>query len=248
MNASAIVLGADALAVATTTGLRGLGVDVLALRGEQLPELCVSLRPSCFSVEGKRVGAILLREMAGAIAPVAFVPDDRGFVLAELSATWLAATQLDGMLVVNRLDAEAWFEGAQWPVWRRRLARGSVGVSPLSFGDRTPAACWRPYVDGLDRPVPIAAARRALGTALAHAPKVGRALFACGDAIGERPPAAVEHAARLLCRQGVQVASFTYDAAGCVATVDVLPALSDLEAEHVAPRLIALLHDHLRGR
>jgi hypothetical protein len=248
VDASAIVLGADPLAFATATGLRDLGVDVLAVRGEQLPELCVSLRPGGFAVEGRRIGAILLREMASAIAPRDFAPDDRGFVHAELSATWLAATQLDGMLVVNRLDAEAWFEGAQWPVWRRRLTRGAVGVSPLSFGDRTPAACWRPYVDGLDRPVPIAAARRALGTALAHAPKAGRALFACGDAIGERPPAAVEHAARLLCRQGVQVASFTYDADGCVATVDVLPALSDVEVDDVAPRLIALLHDHLRRR
>jgi hypothetical protein len=46
----------------------------------------------------------------------------------------------------------------------------------------------------------------------------------------------------------VQVASFTYDTDGCVATVDVLPALSDVEVEHVAPRLIALLHDHLHRR
>ena len=248
MDASAVVLGADSLALATSARLRSLGVAVLQLRGDQLPELRVTLRADGFSVEGERIAAILLREPAGSFAPLRFAPADRGFVLAEVSATWLAAAQLDGVLAVNRLDAEAWFEDAQWPVWRRRLARASIGVSELSFGDCEPASCWRPYVGGLDRPVPVAAARRALGTALAHAPAAGRALFACGEPIGARPPHTVARAGRLLSRQGVEVASIAYDAAGHVATVDVLPPIADDELERVASRLAARLHEHLRRR
>lgn len=248
MNASAVVLGADSLALAVSARLRSVGVGVLQLRGYQLPELLVSLRSDCFSIEGERIAAVLLREPASAIAPLRFASADRGFVLAELSATWLAATQLDGVLAVNRLDAEAWFDDAQWPVWRRRLAKASVDVSALSFGDCEAASCWRPYVGGLDRPVPVAAARRALGAALAHAPVVGRALFACGEMIGARPPRAVGRAGRLLRREGVELASIAYDAGGHVATVDVLPAIADDELEHVASRLTARLYEHLRRR
>ncbi len=248
MNASAVVLGTDALAVATTDGLRSCGVDVLQVRSYELPDLCVSLRPDSFEVERRRIGAILLREPASAMVPLGFASDDRGFVLAELSATWLAATQLDQVLAINRFDAETWFDDAQWPVWRTRLARSGVQVSPLSFGDSGTGSCWRPYVGGSDRPVPTAAVRRALGTALAHAPRTGIALFACGDPIGDRPPPPVQEAARSLRGAGVQLKSIAYDAAGRVATVDVLPAVADHEVEPVASRVTAAFYDHLRRR
>lgn len=247
MANSVVVVGADPLALATTDELRTQGVGVVRVSSDQLPDLSVSLREGSFELEGCAVGAVLLREAVGGIAAASFADEDRGFVSAELSATWLAATQLGSVLAINRVDAEGWF-GEGWPVWHRRLRAASLAVSPLSFGDRASMSHWRPYLGGGDRPVPAGAARRALGTALAQAPLAGQTLFACGEAVDEQPPPAVSSAAELLRRSGVQLKSIAYDVEGRLAAVDTFPALVGDLVEAVARRLSAAFCEHLRSR
>ena len=222
-RAGIAVVGTDGVALATAEALGGEGIPVLSLPGHQLADLHVSLGPTSFRVEGCRIGAVLLRQPVAAFAPVSFVAEDWAFVAAEVAAIWLAATQLEPVLAINRLDAEAWYEGGQWPVWRRRLRRASVALSPLSFGDAPSNSYWRPYLDGHDRPAPNRATRRALGTALADDQVAGATLFVGGDAMGGSPPPAVATAARLLQRSGVQLSSISHDARERVVAVDPFP-------------------------
>ncbi len=247
MTKGVVVVGADPLTLATTDELRTHDIDVVRVTTDQLPDLSVTLAGGSFELEGRPIDSVLLREAVGATAAASFTVEDRGFVNAELSATWLAATQLDSVLAINCVDAEGWFDEG-WAVWHRRLRAASVAVSPLSFGDCAPASYWRPYMGGGDRPVPVGAARRALGTALAQAPLAGRTLFACGEAVDEQPPPAVSMAAELLHRSGVQLKSIAYDVEGRVAAVDVFPALVGDLVESVARHLAAAFCDHLRSR
>ncbi len=248
MEAGLAVIGADGLALATLERVRAEGVDVLPLCGVQLGDVRLTLEPGLFRVDGHDIGAILFREPPTATGVEDFVEEDRGFVLSEFSATWLAAAELPSVLSINRLGAEGWFEGGQWPVWQRRLGGASVDVSPLSFGDADSAACWRPYLGG-ERPVPVAAVRRALGSALGHAPAIASVLFVCGEPVGrEKAPPAVSHAAVLLQAEGFLLVSIAHDAEGRVVSVNAYPVVPRDLIEPVAARLAVAVHDHLRRR
>ncbi len=246
MGNSAVVIGADALALTTTDQLRSRGVEVQLVRRDQLADLSVSLGAAGFQVEGRSIGAVLLREPVGGIAATSFVEEDRGFVSAELSATWLAGAQLGAVRAINCFDAESWFDDG-WSVWNRRLRAASLEMSPLSFGDCDSASYWRPYCGGGDRPAPTAAVRRALGTALATAPLSGEAVFACGNAVGRQPPPNVLRASRLLRGGGVQLKSISYDRAGRITAVDAFPAVVDGLVEPVARHLTDAFCEHLRS-
>jgi hypothetical protein len=242
------VVGADRLALACADRLRSRDVDVLALRADGLADLRVTLSADRFEIEGRPVGAILWRAPVGASALAEFAPEDRGFVLAEVSATLLAATNHASVLAVNRLDAEAWFEEGQWVLWRRRLQRAGVPVCGVSVGDLDGGRWWRPYVGGPDRPVPVRAVRRALGTAVVDAPVVGAALFVGDEAIGGAPSTAVRLAGRVLTRQGLALKAISYDDRGTVVSVNPYPEIADNGIDSIAQRLARLLHDHLRRR
>lgn len=246
MREAAVVVGADRLARAATDRIREAGVEVLALTGAELADVTVRLHAHEFVVEGRAVRGVLLREPIGAALPAGFAADDWSFVAAEVAATWLAATHLPGLLAVNRLDAEAWFEGGQWPVWRRRL-RGSVDLSFLRFGD-SDASRWRPYVGGGDRPTPSAAVRRSLGTALANEAVAGSTLFVIGEALGGYPPRPVLEAAQRLRASGLELAAISHDAHGRVVAVDPFPAVPDDLLEPATHRLAQAFGDHLRRR
>lgn len=242
-----VVVGADPVAVATTEALRRRRVDVLRVGRDQLCDVDLSLAAESLRLARRPVDAVLLREPVGGLAAASFAEVDREFVNAEVSATWLAATQLDSVLTINCLDAEGWFDQG-WSPWHRRLRAAGVELSPLSFGDRARASHWRSYLGGGARPVPAAASRRALGTALGHASLAGSALFACGEAMGDQPPAPVVRAADVLRRSGVQLKSIDYDSHGRVAAVNVFPLVVPELIEPVARRLACALHEHLRSR
>ena len=245
MHGAAAVVGADQLAVATAETLRKAGIEVLELRGDQVADVGVLLSPGSFHLDGRPIAATLLREPIGAVAPATFAVEDWGFVSAELAATWLASTHLDGMLAVNRLDAEAWFEGGQWPVWRRRL-RPYVELSPLSFGTSASGSHWLPYLDAGLRPAPGDAVRRTLGTALSQVAVAGSALFVGGEAIGDKAPSPVSRAAEVLRTAGVELVSISHDRDGRVVAVDPYPSVPPDLVEPTACRLAGVFRDHLR--
>ena len=244
----AVVVGRDLLAQAVTDHLRSRGVEVLAVCGHELGDLVWSLEAKSLKIEQRQVRALLLRDPPSAIAGLGYTPEDYGFVAAELGATLLAATHLQSVLAINRLDADGWFEDAQWPVWHRVLKKASVRVSPLHVGCSGSGAVWRPYTGGPDRPPPDEAVRRTLGTALARAPVQGSVLFAGGDAIAGEPPQAVREAASGLERRGILLARISFDPAGRVATVDTFPEITEDVLDPVVARLAVRFDDHLRPR
>jgi hypothetical protein len=248
VSAAIAVVGSDRLAVVTSAALRSTGVEVVDVPGHQLADAPVSLRRNGFSVHGRPIAGMLLCEPVGTAAPHGFAGPDWSFVLAELGATWLAAANLDGMLAINRLDAEAWYEGGQWPVWQRRLGATPVELSPLRVGASAAGARWRPYTGGADRPAPAEAVRRALGTALTDEPIAGAALFVCGEPVGPAGPGGLTDAAALLRGSGLELVSIAHDAEGRVATVDPYPAVAEDIVAPVAARLAGAFHDHLRRR
>ena len=183
-------------------------------------------------VDGIALRALFWRCDPGAALADDFVPADRGFVDAEVRATWLAAMHLPSITVVNRYDAGAWFEGAAWPVWRRRLRdAGSdrvVALAPFTFGCASEdggAARWLPYGGGGLRPSPGPRAARLLAAGLTDdgGHDAQAAIFACGHCVEGTPVEASVAAAAVLAASGIALASVLTNRRGEVLSVDTNP-------------------------
>ncbi len=248
MGRGAAILGDDPLAARTAELLRCRGVDVVEAGAAELADLTVTVGPESVEAGGVEIGAIVLRTPPGATPAARFTERDRSFAASEVSAAWLAACHAPSVLAVNRLDAEGWFEGPHWPVWRRRLRDAGVELSPLSIGAAASGSHWRPYTGRFDRAAPAEPVRRALGTALADGPLTGITLFADGRAAAGGAPEPAARAARLLRDHGLWLVSVAHDSEARVAAIDPFPFVSPDLVDDIAARLAAHVHDHLRSR
>lgn len=205
---------------------------------------------SC-TVDGFRVGGVLFRASPEASWSDGFAADDRLYCDAELRAAWLAILHLDSVLAINQWDATTWFEGGEWPTWRRLMMEHGVAVSPFSFGGMNGVSGshsphWYPYRFGEPSPAPGAASQRVLGAPLTVATEQQVSLVACGHVLSP-PCAPIENAVRVLASSGIQLASIVTDAEGRVLRVNPKPTPEEPVLLSRAASLLAEVYaGHLR--
>ncbi|MEL7361561.1 MAG: hypothetical protein AAFN13_05785 [Bacteroidota bacterium] len=252
-NAPCIVIvgsSADALASAVAASLRRRGADVLCADPFDLTGLRVSLYEERFTVEDRRVGAIVFRAPPDMSFSRSFRAEDRSFCDAETRALWLAASHLPSVLAVNRYGAGAWFGGTGWTRWRGLFLEAGLPLAPFAFGDVSDNEehyHWHPYAAGQAHVAPGRATRRTLGAALTPSEQAQVSLVVRGEVVeGEALPA-VSEAAVLLQDIGIHVASIATDGKGRVLRVDALPVVERRASVQRSAHLIShLCHAHLR--
>ncbi len=196
------------------------------------------------------MGALFLHARPRALAATGFAAGDDGFAAAEVSSTVVAACHLPGVLAINRLDAEAWFEDAGPHVLAQRLP--DAAATPMTYGawPPRPGSAWRPYWSLEERRAPAPLVARALGAALAPAGSLGRRwAFACGEPLQPEAPAVAAHAARGLWSEGIGLVELHVDGDGRIGAVDAAPPLAEPAVrERAADRIAEAIGDHLRPR
>jgi hypothetical protein len=219
-------------------GHRPLRVDA-----RRLCDRRVRLAAGELAVDGRAVAAVLFRVQPDDSVSVGFADADRPFADRETIAVWLAGAKLPGVIAFNGYDAEAWFRGLGWVVWRERLLEAGVPVTPARFGDgpERGSSVWRPYRVGGERAAPTAATRRALGTASCPAGPRRRHLAVGGGLVAGQVSRTAERAAVTLAAGGIALAEIATDDEDRVVTVDPHPLLATDEAALAAARLAALL-------
>jgi hypothetical protein len=175
---------------------------------------------------------------------------DQPFCDAEIRAIWLAALNLDSILAVNKYDAVAWFEGLNWPVWRRKLIHAGIPVSKFWFGDTTlrTSCVWYPYTSQEARPAPGYHAKRVLGSALTESTLIQKSLIIGKDIVAGKQTRSILSTAELLADAGVCIAEVATDAYDNIVTVNTQPTISDVHIENLVSYQIAeMYHAHLHS-
>ncbi len=236
----------DLLASHVQAHLTAQGDPVVKIRPGILGSLAIRLHDEHFWVAGQRVGGILFRSHPDATFSADFQPADRAFCDAEVRAVWLAAMHLDSVCAINRYDAAAWFEGAYWPVWRRRLIARGIPVSSFDCGESGAGEWWYPYRSDQPQPPPGPTARRMLGASVSSASPAQRTLAVNGEILAGDGPAGVVAAIEALAESGTRLVEVITDRAERVLAVDVQPLIADPAlAELASKRLGAIYHAHL---
>jgi len=221
---------------------------VMHISPEDLGDLHVSLQGERFNVKGLQVRGILFRASPHSAFCESFVLKDQHFCDAEVRATWLAAFHLDSVLAINKYDAAAWFEGASWPVWRRRLIRTGIPVSSFQIGDviTTGLWFWYPYGSCIPRSAPKRIIRRIMGTALTLRNQKQTCLIVCNEVIAGEANSVVLDTYKLLEENGVCIAEIGTDSEGNIIYVNTQPKVLDsTSAEQAAHLIVGKLHAHL---
>jgi hypothetical protein len=253
MNESSIVVvnvPEDSLANLIATKLQAQGTHVLHVTPDALGSLQTSLENDSFDVDGRPVGGILFRSSPNAFFSTGFKTEDQRFCDAEIRAAWLAALHLESVLAVNRYDAVAWFEGLDWPVWRRRLIQAGIPAAPFAVGDvaSDPSYAWYPYVSHYAHSVPGAKTRKILGSALTQAVPAQVSLLVGDEIVAGKATPAVLAASELLRDAGVRIAEIVTDADERIITVNTLPMISDAQlGELVSQRIAGMYYAHLHS-
>jgi hypothetical protein len=247
-----ITEGRDKLAEAVVSALRSRGISSLTLEIQRLCHCQLYLDADSCTVDGFRVGGVLFRASPEASWSEGFAADDRLYCDAELRAAWLAILHLDSVLAINQWDAMMWFEGGEWPTWRRLLIGNGVPVSPFSFGGMdglggSHSPHWYPYRFGERSPVPGPASQRVLGAPLTVATERHDSLVACGHVLTGQS-ARIESAVQVLASAGLRLASIVTDDEGRVLRVNPRPMPKEPELlSRTASLLTEVYARHLRA-
>lgn len=240
---------ADSLASEVSATLRARGIRTRDVSPGALGTLHVDLREDVFSIDGQPVGGIFFRSSPDSTFSEGFLADDRSFCDAEIGATWLAALHLESIVAVNRYDAIAWFEGLDWPVWRRRLIEAGIPVSPFGFGEVRAEGplYWCPYKSCAVEVASDPATRGVLGSAVTSSVHKQTTLMVCNYVIRGEANSNVLDAGKLLHEAGVRLAQIATDLDGRILLVNTQPVISDIHSVKPAVDLLAgLYHAHLR--
>ena len=242
---------ADPLARAVVADLPDRGDRVLYVAPADLGSFPVMFGKGIFFARGCVVCGILFRASYDNAFTVDFAEEDQHFSAAEFGALWLTALNCESVLAINRYDAEAWFEGYGWTVWRRRLIKEGIPVSPFSFGEDCTGGprFWLPYTNTLIRPAPGGMSRRTLGTALTGSKVKQTSLVVCGRVIaGERYPCVVD-TMDMLRDEGVRIAEIATDSEERVLFLNTRPAFTDTGlTDQAATLIVEMFHAHLHLR
>lgn len=235
--------GADALAAEVTDELRHRHRPVIHVDAPRLGLLDVQLADGNVEVEGCPVRAVLFRATAWSRHDGGFVDEDATFASSEVTATWLAATRLPGVIAINRLHPEASMTFSEWPVWHRALAAARVPQAQLAIGDvGLSHATWLPWGGGVARR-PKAEVRRSFAPALLEGDLGGVGLWLDGMLLAGTGSDAAQAAAGCLVAEGLRLVGITLDRRGQVAFAAARPIVPEgsvsAVARHVAESLAA---------
>lgn len=228
----------DGLAAALARELATRGRQVLHLAGRSLVDAVLSIRGERLSVNDLPVDGVAFLAPPTSLARGLLEPSDDAFVAAEARALWLAALQLESVTVVNRYDADAWFRGAGWPVWRSRLRAAGVPVCPLAVGGAGRGDwSWLPWTSVRPRAMDSAAGFF-MAAAAVSAAVPSQHLIVRGRSMGRGTPLPPRLAAALSAH-GIELAEVWLDAKGRVVAVDPAPAPADPDVVAAAADLLA---------
>lgn len=240
--------GSDLLSKFFSEELHLKNIEVKEISEDILGDVQLSLKREVLTIEGHPIIGILFRAIPSSTFTKNFIDEDQRFCDAEIRATWLAALHLDSILVVNRYDAIAWFEGVNWPVWRRRFIQGGLPVSRFIFGDFNVKGrwSWYPYKYSLPYPPPSKIMCQFMGSALTPYVKRHASLVVCNEIVsGEEKPSAIA-ASNFLTNKGIQIAKITSDQKGLIVTVDTQPEISEARiAKRAAHVLFRWFYENL---
>ncbi len=238
----------DALADAVAAQMQARGSVVRQLAPSALAGMRLTLAGDVFLIDDHPVAGALFRVAPDTTFSRGFRVEDQAFCDAEVGAVWLAATHLDSVLAINQYDAVAWYEGAGWSVWRRRLLQSGLPLSAFAFGNAAVqgSAFWYPYSTNTVRADPDQVVQRVM--ACARSSHVGQqtSIVVCKQVItGLRLPD-VLLAAEHLAEAGVLIAAITTDADDRLLVVDSQPFVLDIAAaERAAASLVDAYDAHL---
>jgi hypothetical protein len=254
MDTSEVVIVAqpeDPVAVGVQQMVAASGGGVAWYAPSALATLNVELTGEMFNVDGRAVRTVLWRVSPEMPLAEDFQVVDRAFAGAEVAATWLAALRTNGIVAINRFDAEAWYSGLRPQYWRDRLSAAGIAVTSMSVGDCPVPEDWQwsPYTTGEPSELPEPKARAVMASAC-HAEKdLVTSVYVCGQIITECPDPNVHLATELLDAWGVGLAAIEADTDGRLHRVRVLPVFDDASLlERVTTILGTHLYDNCTAR
>jgi hypothetical protein len=229
--------GTDPLAGLVADAIRGRGVPVEHVAARRLGLLDVRIERSRAFVAGQPLRAVLFRAGPWTRHDDGYIGSDATFATSEVSATWLAITNLESVATLNRLGAEAWSSLAEWSIWRRRLEPDGVPHVEVAVGAvQGPAATWLPWGGGVAR-APEPGVRSSVVAAVTGAGGFETSVWLDAEAISGHPTVAARHAAEGLIGHGVRLAGITVDGDERVAAVTARPRLGRRPASAFAGRI-----------
>jgi len=226
-------------------------IPVIRLTPGDLGDLQTSLQEEVFKIKGLQIRGLFFRVPTHSAFCLSFILEDQPFCDAEVRAAWLAACHLDSVLAINRYDAAAWFEGASWPIWRRKLIKARIPVSPFEMGDinSTDSWSWYPYGSCIPRSAPTRTIRRIFGTALTQRNQKNACLIVYNEVFSGKVNKVVLETYKLLETNGVCIAEISTDYEDNVICVNTQPKIDDdVIAEQVAQLIAGKLYEHLYRR
>jgi hypothetical protein len=238
----------DKLSDLITANLYTQGVRTLHFSPGALGSRQISLQRDFLCIDGLPIYGMLLRVSPESTFSDDYEINDQSFCNAEIRAILLAALNLDSMLAVNKYDAMTWFEGLNWPTWRRRLIHADIPVSEFLFGDTTSqtSRVWHPYTSREAMPVPGYHVKRILGSALAESVSAQSSLMIAKEIIAGKRAPSIFATAELLANSGVCIAEIVSDINNNILTVNTLPTISDVCIENIiSDRIMEMFHAHL---
>lgn len=234
-----------------TTYLHNKNVQVICAEPASLGSLDIHLEQDDFYVNRQLVTGILFRSVPDTTFSEGFALADRRFCDAEIRAVWLAALNLKTILAVNRYDAVAWFEGTNWPIWRRRLLEAEIPVSPFYFGNHLQESniYWYPYLSTENRPAPGAVTKRMLAPALTQNKPFQENLIVWGNVVFDSNQPYMTDVAKLLENAGIRIALVSTDSNGHILSINTQPMLANKKITNEAAQIIVDgFYDHLYSR
>ena len=239
-------IGLDRVGAGVARRLREAGHTVLELRAEELGAAPLELRRDTAWIGDQRLAAAFFFSSPGARFSAGFVTEDQGFVDSETRSNWLTVLSLPSVWTLNRPDPEVWFSNAEWMVWRHRLRRSGVGVTPLEAGrieaDDRP---WLPYCGAQTATMPAASVGAFMGAAHTQEGETNTTVWCCGEPLLSTASEPMDPAVSELEMRGCRFFSTTTDPQGRIVRLTTFPHLTEPgQADRAAELITEAYHAH----
>jgi len=210
-----------------------------------LGDKLVRLHADHFFVDNQLIRGIFFRSPPDSFFSRSFVEEDQRFCDAEIRAVWLAALHLKSILAINQYEAEVWFQGACWPIWRHKLInfKDIIPISPYFFGDidieRDGSWFWHPYANFHPREPPNPIIRQLLGSALVKIHQPQKNIAICGNIIEGKENSTIQSIMLLLKEMGINFSEIITDINNHLVYINTLPRISDEKIVNKAVNIIS---------